>query len=74
MTNQMSKPTLKAEVAIDMIFPAARLIVFYSTPDAASEFEEFGKMFAESPSRFHLFVDARYDFDEVVMYIKNYAE
>jgi len=70
----MKKPTLKAEVAIDMIFPAGRFIILYATTDAASEFSEFGDIHAEGKGRYHLFVDARYDFDEVIAFIRNYNE
>ena len=70
----MSKPTLKSEVAIDMIFPAGCFITLYATTDAASEFSEFGDIHAEGKDRYHLSVDARYDFDEVVAYIRNYND
>lgn len=67
------KPQLKCEVAIDIILPTARMIYFYASADAISDFRDFG--FVRDVGRWgHLLcVDARYDFAEVVKYIENYG-
>jgi len=67
----MKKPMPKVEVAIRTISPISGFITFYATPDAASEFAEFGKL-EKVNELYWLWIDGRYDFDEVVAYIKAY--
>lgn len=70
----MNKPVMKKEVEIDFIYRSARTIHFYATNDAASEFNDYGDLDSYiRPNTFCLVVDARFDFDEVVEYIKNYG-
>lgn len=70
---EATKPQPKCEVAIDLVLPTAGMIYFYASPDAIGDFEEFG--FVRSVGKWgHLLcVDGRYDFAEVVEYIKNYG-
>lgn len=73
----MTKPQPITEVGIATINPGTLFISVDATPDAASDLSEFGRLEkADSlgPNRYHLFVDARYNFDEVVAYIKNYGK
>ena len=70
----MNKPVMKKEVEIDNFSRMMRTIYFYATNDAASDFAEYG--YIEKyiyPNSYRLIVDARFNFDEVVEYIKNYG-
>lgn len=69
----MGKPQPQVEVAIRVISPGV-FVSFYATPDAASEFAEFGKLDDEGTSKYILWVDTRYNFNEVVEYIKGYND
>jgi hypothetical protein len=70
-----NKPVPQKEVAIDMIVRMLGLIVFYASNDAITEFAQFGHIVkhTETPEKYDLFVDARYDFDEVVKFIESYG-
>lgn len=70
------KPTMQKEVAIEAVVPSAALVSFYATGDAASEFADYGRLTkAESiPNLYYLYVDRRFDFDEVVAFIENYGK
>jgi len=69
------KPTIKREVAVTFALESVGQIDFYATSDAVTEFEKFG---AIDPSgrgladHYTIRVDARYDFNEVLDYIKAY--
>ena len=70
-----NKPLPKREVAVHYFDKKGFIIDFYATKDAVDEFKEFGFV-QEMPDRkngFSLFVDKRYDFDEVLAYIENYG-
>ena len=72
------KPQPKSEVAIYYAIDVARDICVYASPDALGDLKEFGRLWQDSgkenePSLWHISVDARYDFQEVVDYIKNYG-
>jgi hypothetical protein len=68
----VDKPTIKREVAIKHITKNWR-IVFYASRDAAEDFSQYGTLFSDPGNQYTLFVDGRFDFDEVVDYIKNYG-
>lgn len=71
----IKKPELKTEVAIDWSGQNIRVIYFYSTDDAVTEFHAFGLVEAGPyPNHYSLQVDARYDIAEVVGYIENYGK
>lgn len=69
------KPQIKREVSIQIVLHSVRMIAFYSTGDAVTEFYEFGVVMPDSdtPNRYRLYVDARYDFAEVIDFIQNYG-
>lgn len=69
----MNKPTPKKEVGVLFASKAARHIRFNSTEDAVTEFLSFGKLTIDGRESYSLFVDSRYDFDEVLAYIQNYG-
>lgn len=72
----MKKPRIQHEVAIDCVFPHSRMIYFFSTSDAAVDFDDFGAMTKHTSEKdsYKLLVDARFDFDEVVEYIRSHEE
>jgi len=71
----MNKPTMKREVAISVTEHTGRTVFLYATPDAAEVFSGLGHIWElSSPNYYHLTVDARYDFDEVVRFIEGYGE
>lgn len=68
-----TKPQPKKEVSIT--FTKKPIIAIDSTKDALDDFREFCQSimsFESMPNSYHLWIDSRYDFDEVVEYIKNY--
>ena len=71
----LKKPVMKKEVAVVYANAETRDIGFYSTQDAVTEFAEFGLLRkGYSPDRYVLSVDSRFDFTEVVDYMKAYGE
>lgn len=66
-------PKMKSEIAISYL--GKSIIDFFATPDAASDMAQFGKVTQaqDQPNKYWLYVDARYDFQEVVAYIENYV-
>jgi hypothetical protein len=72
----MKKPAPKTEVTINSVHHHVRMIFFDATADAASDFAEFGTLSSpeKTSSGYLLFVNGRFDFDEVVQYIENYAK
>jgi len=71
----MPKPQMQKEVALHRVIEMTRAIHFYATPDAAQEMQEFGHVEPFNlPNQYRLFVDARFDFGEVVAYIVNYGK
>lgn len=72
----MIKPVPQKEVTIaHAIGNGVRVIYFYSTEDAVTEFYCFGlvERWDQQPDHYRLTVDARYDFDDVVRYIESYG-
>jgi hypothetical protein len=67
----MAKPRIKREVGIGTILHGA-FIEFYASRDAATEFSEFGEVVRYGGEQYTLFVDPRFDFDEVLEYLKSY--
>ena len=70
----MIKPIPKTEVKIDWASRSLYMIRFFASNDAAVEFAEFGSLSLGFAGGFTLFVDARYNFDEVVAYIEGYGQ
>ena len=70
----MEKPTMVREVGIDCVLENLRIIYVDATPDAISDFTEFGDVNQiAGKNRYHIRVDTRYDFQAVVNYIRNYG-
>ena len=67
-----TRPQPKTEVAIRWIMKETKFICMNASPDALSDLAEFGQVVGNEHEPW-LIVDARYDFDEVVDYIKNYG-
>jgi len=67
----MNRPTIKGEVAVATTVPDIYFVAFWATPDAASDFARFGQLEPLLDNRYALFVDRRYDFDEVMQYIQS---
>lgn len=70
----MDKPQPKREMAIEVVHKTDRFIVFVATPDAAGDMAQYGQLYPRTAGRYVLYVDARYDFDEVVAYIERYGK
>lgn len=69
-----AKPTMRTEVAVSVVAETVRSIYFYATQDAVTEFTEFGEIEkAGSANYYRLEVDARFDFQEVVSFIRGYG-
>jgi hypothetical protein len=70
----MDKPVMKREVGVRLYVRSMRMIVFYSTDDALTEFSEFGQIESgDTDNTCRLWVDSRFDFDEVLKYIEEYG-
>jgi len=67
----MEKPKPKKEVAVGTISEKERVVFFNASRDAAGDFAEFG-FITEFETCYLLFVDRRFDFNEVVTYMENY--
>ncbi len=65
----MEKPLMRTRLAIDWFGENSRVIVFFTEPEIAQEFSEFGKLEPEG-SRYTLTVDPRFDFQEVVTFVR----
>ena len=71
----MDKPTLKREVAVKYVLRSVNEIGFHATDDAVTEFMKLGKLYEAvgASGGYQLYVDSRYDFDEVLAFIENYG-
>jgi len=72
----MLKPQMKKEVAVRYIFKEHLSISFNATADAVEDLRSFGEVDCLNieTDLYVLRVDSRYDFDEVVGYIRHYGE
>lgn len=72
----MNKPVMKQEVKVFVAITVARMIVFYATDDAVTEFDSFGmiRKYDNERNKYSLYVDYRYEFSEVLAYIQNYGK
>jgi len=69
----MEKPQIKAEVAVRWAPASTGLIYFYASLDALPEFTGFGSVMpGQLANEWVLSVDPRYDFDEVLAYMKSF--
>ena len=71
----MNKPEPKREAAVDRYHETAGSIDFYASPDALEDIKEFGYVLPDPiiPNRYILYVDKRYNFQEVLAYIEKYG-
>jgi len=67
-------PRRKKEVGIGGVLYGI-FIVFYASQEAMLEFSDFGQILKHKSSkdRYTLYVDKRFDFSEVLEYIRNYG-
>jgi len=63
------EPVIKKEFGISHINKTHRLVTLDSTGDAIRDFIRYGTLHPQGGDRYILYVDARYDFDDVVAYI-----
>ena len=69
-----TKPGMQSLTGIDYELTGPDYITFWAAPDVAKEFAQFGSFHKLADSdRYTLYVDGRFDFDEVLAYIKNYC-
>lgn len=71
----MKKPQMKKEVEITHVFNFDNEVWFHATQDAVADFRSFGSVTERKgrPDWYSIDVDARFDFDEVVNYIRSYG-
>lgn len=69
----MDKPKPIVEVSVSVESKEVRLISMFASQDAVCDFREFGNLLHTQGNEYCLFIDTRYDFDEVLEYIKNYG-
>ena len=68
----MAKPIMKTEIKISFESKIVGIIHFYATNDAAAGMRDFGALaMTDTQNQYRLIVDPRYDFDEILEYIKN---
>lgn len=72
----MKKPQMKREVMVKSFSSGVGYIGFYATADASTEFNEFGTLRVSDYENnlYYLYVDTRYDFNEVLEFIKGYGQ
>lgn len=72
----MIKPVMKQDVAVLTSVENSKMIVFYATNDAVTEFVDFGEVIKrpDGKNKYNLYVDPRFDFAEVLAYIQNYGK
>ena len=70
-----TKPVMQSPTAIDVAVKENGYVSFWAAPDAAKEFEQFGKLskWEGDTEKYTLYVDGRFNFNAVVAYIKNYG-
>jgi hypothetical protein len=69
-----SVPEHKAEFAVYLVLPDVRAVYFNASPDVAmalAPFGDLGDLFGNNDS-WSLYVDARFDFTEVVAYLQSW--
>ena len=76
MNEKLTAPIMKRSAKIDVSIEKTGYISFWADADIANEFAQFGKMeqFTSTPNKHFLYVDGRFDFDEVAAYIENFCQ
>lgn len=71
----MKKPVMKRKLAITNLVPSMRIVSFYADKDTADSLKEFGKVFSNTEEDLRdsheLYVDPRFDFEDVVEYMES---
>lgn len=70
----MEKPEMKRLVAVADTLPLANVVVFYASNEVAARFKQYGELTDTNSNRWVIRVDKRYDFDEVLEFIKQGGE
>lgn len=73
MMADVDKPQPKREVGVRGWHDSVRVIYFDASADAIGDFEEFGRIHHSGGSEYQLYVDSRFDFKEVLEYVRNYG-
>lgn len=68
------KPVMKSKTAVVFKNSSDGVIRFYADPEAIKDFSEFGSILDGFNGAHFLYVNGRYDFDEVVNYIENWGK
>ena len=70
-----TKPQPKSEMALDWYSQNQMVIYFYASKDALEDIKDFGLIIPGGKGNEHywLTVDSRYDFNQVLQYIKDYS-
>lgn len=66
----MEKPQMKRKVGISEVNPTNRIIDLWTDEETAKDFSSFGDLFEKGRNYYSLRVDARYEFHEVLIYIR----
>ena len=65
------RPTMQTDFAVISYYEGTRRISFHATASAAENFEGFGRLYDDGIyGGYDLYVDPRYDFQEVLDYLK----
>ncbi len=72
MTDELE---MKRKVAIKAMFKKRGYISFWTTPNIATEFAQYGDLhrWEKESNTYTLYVDGRFDFGEVVELLRNYG-
>lgn len=65
-------PKLHRQLVIDAVYPDDNIIVFYTNQDTAQLFDRFGTMSKSEQTCYFLGIDPRYDFQEVLAYVRSF--
>lgn len=72
----LPKPQAKREVGVPYYSKEQKHITIHCGQDAITEFKDFGDvcLHTDKADRWTLYVDGRFDFDEVLAYIQSYGQ
>lgn len=70
----IQKPRIQKELAVSDFNEKYRWIAVGATNDAIQEYAEFGRIMRHEDERYTLYVDARFDFNEVLAWMQAHGE
>lgn len=78
-TPDLTPPVFISSLAIVSSNSVSRLIIFHTSPEIARQFDVYDvsgvvDQAYEIPSEFWMVVDGRYDFEQVLAYMRNFEE